>query len=238
MAIYKFRLPDIGEGIHEGEIVKWHIKPGDEVVEDQILMDVQNDKAVVEIPSPVHGKVLEVKVSEGTVAVVGDELVSIEVAGDAVIPTETEEHLECAIGAGVAANVATAKVEAPIPSAPTHKVLATPSVRKFARDKGVLITDIKGTGKNGRITKEDILNHAGCVANQVQAIVADQVQEVQVTAPSATVVVNTGDRMEERVPLKGVRKVIAAAMVKSMYTAPHVTIMDEVDVTELVALRE
>ncbi|WP_370621838.1 biotin/lipoyl-containing protein [Bacillus sp. JCM 19034] len=85
---YQFKLPDIGEGIHEGEIVKWFVKEGDEIKEDDILLEVQNDKAVVEIPSPVDGKVLEVKVEEGTVSIVGDVLLTID-AGDAN-PAEEE----------------------------------------------------------------------------------------------------------------------------------------------------
>ena len=85
---FQFKLPDIGEGIHEGEIVKWFVKPGDKVKEDDLLLEVQNDKTVVEIPSPVDGKILELKVEEGTVAVVGDVLVTIEAEG---YETETEE---------------------------------------------------------------------------------------------------------------------------------------------------
>ncbi|WP_304502865.1 biotin/lipoyl-containing protein, partial [Calditerricola satsumensis] len=83
MAEFQFKLPDIGEGIHEGEIVKWHVKEGDTVEEDQVILEVQNDKAVVEIPSPVTGKVKEIKVPEGTVAVVGDVLVVFETEGAA-----------------------------------------------------------------------------------------------------------------------------------------------------------
>ena len=89
MAVFEFKLPDIGEGIHEGEIVKWFVKAGDTVKEDDILLEVQNDKAVVEIPAPVDGTVKEVKVSEGTVAVVGDVLITFDIEGDA--PAGEEE---------------------------------------------------------------------------------------------------------------------------------------------------
>lgn len=249
MAIFQFKLPDIGEGIHEGEIVKWHIKPGDSVEEDQIIMDVQNDKAVVEIPSPVSGKVIDIKVSEGTVAIVGDVLVTFEV--EDAVDQPVEEKVECAVGGAVAAQVEKASLDTPMAAnqatvvanaaAPSkQKVLATPSVRKLAREKGIFLIEVKGTGRNGRITREDLENF---VSGGTKPSLPSQPEEQKVDTPAAAPVITTapvlaGDRLEERVPLKGVRKVIANAMVKSMYTAPHVTIMDEVDVTELVALRQ
>lgn len=247
MAIFQFKLPDIGEGIHEGEIVKWHIKPGDTIVEDQIIMDVQNDKAVVEIPSPVNGKVIDIKVTEGTVAIVGDVLVTFEVEG--AVPEAVEEKVEVAVGAGAPANTAPAAAatqaapvsQAPVATGSTRKVLATPSVRKFAREKGIFLSEVVGTGKNGRITREDILNYTTNGATPAVAAtetVKEQAAPASTLAASAAVTYIAGDRVEERVPLKGVRKVIANAMVKSVYTAPHVTIMDEVDVTQLVALRQ
>jgi len=241
MAIFEFKLPDIGEGIHEGEIVKWHIKAGDQVQEDQIIMDVQNDKAVVEIPSPVHGKVIEIKVPEGTVSVVGDVLVTFEVEGAGSSPSQAEEVKEdCAVGSSVAANVAQAKVETPLAAVTSdRKVLATPSVRKLAREKGAVLAEIPATGKNGRITKDDVLQFVSGEATYAADSAADvETVEQPVTATTSAAPVIVGDRVEERVQLKGVRKVIANAMVKSMYTAPHVTMMDEVDVTHLVALRE
>jgi pyruvate dehydrogenase E2 component (dihydrolipoamide acetyltransferase) len=249
VAIFQFKLPDIGEGIHEGEIVKWHIKPGDTIQEDQIIMDVQNDKAVVEIPSPVNGKVIDIKVTEGTVAIVGDVLVTIEVEG--AVPQAVEEKVEVAVGAGAPANTAPAAAAtpvaapvaspAPVATGSTRKVLATPSVRKFAREKGIFLSEVVGTGKNGRITKEDILNYnANGTSPAVAATETVGEQSAPATSPAASAPVTyaAGDRVEERVSLKGVRKVIANAMVKSVYTAPHVTIMDEVDVTQLVALRQ
>ena len=165
---FEFKLPDIGEGIHEGEIVKWHIQAGDTVEEDQIILEVQNDKAVVEIPSPVNGKVKEVKVREGTVSVVGDVLVTFEVEGDVAQPVEegsSSATEECAAGGGVADNVAAASIDSPMTATkqgtevePSEgkKVLATPSVRKFARESGVNISQVSGTGRNSRITRKDI----------------------------------------------------------------------------------
>lgn len=265
MALYKFRLPELGEGLHEGEIVKWHIKAGDTVQEDQTLMDVQNDKATVEVPSPVTGKVVEVKVAEGTVSVVGDILATIEVEGelppdalaghgedghgDVPKPDEApapQNAKQAAEGAGVGETVervAEAKVETKGGSAqgtasapkPSGEVLATPSVRKLAREKGLDISQIPGTGRNGQVTKEDVLGfQPGATQAEGEAPAAAEAQAGKASAPAAA---PAGDRTEERVPLKGIRKAIANAMVKSVYTAPHVTIMDEVDVTALVELR-
>lgn len=242
MAIFEFKLPDIGEGIHEGEIVKWHIQSGDVVEEDQIIVDVQNDKAVVEIPSPVAGKVVDVKVSEGTVSVVGDVLVTFEVAGEGNVSNEGQASTTSAPAAQTAQPASTPAVaSAPAPAPADKKVLATPSVRKFAREKGVAISQVNGTGKNSRVTKDDVLAFAAGGAT-APAVVAESAASEATTTTTTTAAVSSvvveGARVEERVPLKGIRKAIANAMVKSMYTAPHVTIMDEVDVTQLVALRK
>lgn len=260
MAIWQFRLPELGEGLHEGEIVKWHVKPGDEIKEDQIIMDVQNDKAVVEVPSPVSGKIVELKVKEGTVSHVGDPLAVIDVVGE--IPPESIHHgggdaPASETGAGQAAPAAApapaaepaaaapaeqAKpAEAPEQTATSGQVLATPSVRKFAREKGVNLASVKGTGRNGQVTKDDVLafeaNGGQAAAAPAEAAQGEGAPAAQAAGKPATAA-PAGDRVEERVPLKGIRKAIANAMVKSVYTAPHVTIMDEVDVTALVELRQ
>ncbi|ERN53111.1 2-oxo acid dehydrogenase subunit E2 [Alkalihalophilus marmarensis] len=239
---YEFKLPDIGEGIHEGEIVKWFVKPGDEIKEDDILLEVQNDKAVVEIPSPVDGKVLEVKVEEGTVSIVGDVLVTID-AGDAN-PAEESASQEEAEPAKEEPKEEK-KEEAPKADNTNDdnddtRVIAMPSVRKFAREKGVNIKQVNGTGKNGRILKEDIENHlnggGADTASDAKADTADTKQD-QAAAKSEPTAIPAGE-MEERVPFKGVRKAIAKAMVNSKHTAPHVTHMDEVEVSALVAHRK
>ncbi|OLS39325.1 branched-chain alpha-keto acid dehydrogenase subunit E2 [Alkalihalophilus pseudofirmus] len=239
---YEFKLPDIGEGIHEGEIVKWFVKPGDEIKEDDILLEVQNDKAVVEIPSPVDGKVLEVKVEEGTVSIVGDVLVTID-AGDAN-PAEESASQEEAEPAKEEPKEEK-KEEAPKADNTNDnnddtRVIAMPSVRKFAREKGVNIKQVSGTGKNGRILKEDIENHlnggGADTASDAKVETADTKQD-QAAAKSEPTAIPAGE-MEERVPFKGVRKAIAKAMVNSKHTAPHVTHMDEVEVSALVAHRK
>ncbi|WP_096199184.1 dihydrolipoamide acetyltransferase family protein [Bacillus sp. FJAT-45350] len=245
---FEFKLPDIGEGIHEGEIVKWFVKAGDEVKEDDILLEVQNDKAVVEIPSPVDGKILEVKVEEGTVAIVGDVLITIDYDGE--IPAsahgdhEEEKPAEKAEvkeekKETVAEPAAVAEEEA---VDETKRVIAMPSVRKYAREKGISIRKLNGSGKNGRILKEDIdayLN--GGQTEEEEATKSDEATEAkeqQAKKPASTPMSIPQGELEERVPLKGIRKAIANAMVNSKHTAPHVTHMDEVDVTALVASRK
>ncbi|UED66842.1 MULTISPECIES: dihydrolipoamide acetyltransferase family protein [Brevibacillus] len=269
MSRFTFRLPELGEGIHEGEIVKWHVQPGDSVEEDQVIMEVQNDKAVVEVPSPVKGKVIELKVTEGTVSVVGDPLIEFEVEGEipnlpdhghGSAPAADKMEPGCDIGSQVSAN-ANQALETPMAqatatavAAPIDRkhVLATPSVRKYAREKGVQLTLVPGTGKLGRITREDVdrFVSGGAVAPSAQAV--ETAAPAATEAPAATAPTGVAQaasaptvhysaqagELEERVPLKGIRKAIAKAMVKSAYTAPHVTIFDEVDVTALVAMRK
>ncbi|WP_409346533.1 dihydrolipoamide acetyltransferase family protein [Paenibacillus sp. MBLB4367] len=255
MAIFEYTFPELGEGIHEGEIVKMHIKPGDTITDEDIIMDVQNDKATVEVPCPVNGKIVEVRVQEGQICHVGEVVATIEIAGEAPAPqnaaaqTPAPEAPAAPAAAPAAAVSAPAATPAPAaqsaaPSGTGKLVLATPSVRKLAREKGVAIGQVTATGKNGRITREDVLAAAsgGAAAPAAAPTEAAQAAEAAaaVTAPAASAAVSqpAGDRTEERVPFKGIRKIIANAMVKSVYTAPHVTLMDEVDVTQLVALRE
>lgn len=232
MAKFEYRFPELGEGLHEGEIVKVLIAPGQAVTDDDIIMEVQNDKAVVEVPCPVNGKVVEVLMKDGDVKKVGEVVAIIEAEGE--IPEGFGAPAEEAKEEAPAPAASSAQEAAAAPVAESAVVLATPSVRKFAREQGVDITQVSGTGKNGRVTREDIAGFNGAAP----AAAAPAAQEAAAPAAAAAPVAS-GDayRPEERVPFKGIRKIIAGAMSKSVYTAPHVTIMDEVDVTELVALR-
>lgn len=248
---FEFKLPDIGEGIHEGEIVKWFVKPGDEVNEDDVLCEVQNDKAVVEIPSPVKGKVLDVLVSEGTVAVVGDTLIKFDAPGyeDLSFKGHDEEAKAPAPAAAeetkVEAPAKAVETPAPAPAAvdENRKVIAMPSVRKYAREKGVDIRAVQGSGKNGRIIKEDIeaFLTGGASVNAATQEVNDALKEAKVEASAPTAAkkpIPAGQYPETREKISGIRKAIAKAMVNSKHTAPHVTLMDEIDVTKLVAHRK
>ncbi|MED1741653.1 dihydrolipoamide acetyltransferase family protein [Bacillus swezeyi] len=242
---FEFKLPDIGEGIHEGEIVKWFVKPNDEVNEDDVLAEVQNDKAVVEIPSPVKGKVLELKVEEGTVATVGQTIITFDAPGyedlqfkgsDESSEAKTEEADQKEAEAPAQETGATQQDQEN--ADPNKRVIAMPSVRKYAREKGVEIAKVAGSGKNGRVLKEDIdsfLNGGAAVEAQ-----PEQAEEKAAPAaqPAAAAQVPEGEFPETREKMSGIRKAIAKAMVNSKHTAPHVTLMDEVDVTNLVAHRK
>ena len=242
---FEFKLPDIGEGIHEGEIVKWFVKAGDEVNEDDVLCEVQNDKAVVEIPSPVKGKVLDVLVEEGTVAVVGDTLIKFDAPGyeDLKFKGDEEDNApkEEAKPAEeqttvVAAQAATEEVDE------SKNVIAMPSVRKYAREKGVDIRKVQGSGKNNRVLKEDIdaFVSGGGVSAPATAVASTEtpVEAATEKAAPAKQPIPEGQYPETREKMSGIRKAIAKAMVNSKHTAPHVTLMDEIDVTELVANRK
>ncbi|NEZ42175.1 2-oxo acid dehydrogenase subunit E2 [Paenibacillus alvei] len=232
MAKFEYRFPELGEGLHEGEIIKMHIKAGDKVTDDDIIMEVQNDKAIVEVPCPVNGTVLEVLAKDGQVCHMGEVVAIIDAEGD--IPDMPEEAAqEEAAPAPAAAEAPKAEGAA---TAPNRDVLATPSVRKHARDLGVNIAEVPATGKNGKITREDVDAFAnGGAPAAPAAAAAPKAEEAKTAAPAASATGRAAE--EERVPFKGIRKAISNAMVKSAYTAPHVTIMDEVEVGELVAFR-
>ena len=260
---FEFRLPDIGEGIHEGEVVKWFVAKGDKINEDDTLLEIQNDKAVVEIPSPVTGTVEEILVGEGQVAVVGDILIRFDAPGyenhqhgDEEGTEETEAQVQSTAEAGQdiekqEVKKQEAKKEESVPAAKvegtdssTTRVIAMPSVRKFAREQEVDIHEVQGTGKNGRVLKEDIesflnggqkpvVNETTVEENKEDAVVSKE-DETKSSAP----VILEGDFPETREKMSGMRKAIAKAMVNSKRTAPHVTLLDEIDVTELVAHRK
>ncbi|GAQ18782.1 dihydrolipoyllysine-residue acetyltransferase component of pyruvate dehydrogenase complex [Oceanobacillus picturae] len=231
---YDFKLPDIGEGIHEGEIVKWFVKVDDEVKEDDVLCEVQNDKAVVEIPSPVEGKVTKLHVEEGTVAVVGDKLITFDAEGYESSDDEESSEEEATEEAPKEENKETAKSDEKEESS-DKRIIAMPSVRKHARDNDVNITEVTGSGKNGRVLKEDIDQYLNGDQPSAQSETPAASEKSEKPAPQAA---PEGEYPETREAMSGIRKSIAKAMVNSKTKAPHVTLMDEVDVTELVAHRK
>ncbi|WP_145322063.1 dihydrolipoamide acetyltransferase family protein [Paenibacillus xylanexedens] len=251
MAKFEYKFPELGEGLHEGEIIKMHIKVGDKVTDDDIIMEVQNDKAVVEVPCPVNGTVTEVFAKDGQICHVGEVVAIIDAEGelpeqdDAPAGDQGEQEKDAAqggadtSGSSAAASSSDAAKEGgnnSVPAVPSKDVLATPSVRKFAREQGVDIAQVNGTGNNGKVTKEDVESFKNGGGSSAAASSEAPAQEEKKSAAPAAAAANQHVE-EERVPFKGIRKAISNAMVKSAYTAPHVTIMDEVDVTELVAFR-
>ena len=238
---FVFRLPDIGEGIHEGTVAKWFVKEGDKVEEDDTLLEVQNDKALVEIPSPVTGTVTKVAVEEGETAIVGDVLITFDAPG-----YEQEEEPAEEAPKEEPKPVEQPKEEAPKEEAKVEergeavdakgpsRVIAMPSVRKYARDHEVSIDEVTGTGKNGRILKEDV--DAFLAGDQEEA--SESVSAEETTESATKQVVPEGDFPETREKMSGIRKAISNAMVNSKHTIPHVTLLDEVEVSALVDHRK
>ncbi len=265
MGLYVLRFPELGEGLHEGRIEKWLVKPGDEVKEDDALAEVENDKAMVELPSPVDGRIVEIKVADGSTVVVGDLIITLEVVGvgnageeapasgatsapekPEVVTAKGEVVKETSKAStpaeGLQASTDESQTSAANPSGAVREILATPGVRKFAREKGVDIALVPGTGPRGKIIKEDVsaylLGASAAAASPVAAQQEEETARAAVSAPAQTAVSAAVAALEERVPLTSIRKLIAQSMTRSKYTAPHVTLMDETDVTELVRLRQ
>jgi pyruvate dehydrogenase E2 component (dihydrolipoamide acetyltransferase) len=209
---YEFRLPDIGEGMAEGEIVRWLVKEGDVLAQDQPMVEIMTDKATVEIASPRAGRVLDRCFKDGQRCPVGDVLVIIGTSED---DDRTPAPMTPTLGPTPAPTPALA------PSAPVHKpetVLATPAVRKLAREMDVDVNAITGSGPGGQITADDVRTakvSAGLVAPTPRPMV-------------------TGD---VRIPFRGVRRKIAEHMLRTQREVAQFTYMEEVDATELVELR-
>lgn len=233
---YQFKLPDIGEGIAEGEIVKWFVKPGDTINEDDTLLEVQNDKSVEEIPSPVTGTVKNIVVPEGTVANVGDVLVEIDAPGhNSAAPSVAAPATDAPKAEASAPAASTGVVAA---ADPNKRVLAMPSVRQYAREKDVDITQVTATGKGGRVIKADIdafVSGGSQAAPATEAAATEAAPKAEAAAPKAAPKAFTSDlgEMETREKMTPTRKAIAKAMVNSKHTAPHVTLHDEVEVSKL-----
>ncbi|EOH82793.1 MULTISPECIES: dihydrolipoyllysine-residue acetyltransferase [Enterococcus] len=236
--VFQFKLPDIGEGIAEGEIVKWFVKAGDTIEEDDTLLEVQNDKSVEEIPSPVTGTIKKIIVDEGTVANVGDVLVEIDAPGHNDSSAASTESAAPAEAPNAEAKGASSVVES---SNPDKRVLAMPSVRQYAREKDVDISQVTATGKGGRIVKEDIDAFVSGGGQAAPAKSEEKSTETSASAastpakaekPAQPFSSNMGE-METREKLTPTRKAIAKAMVNSKHTAPHVTLHDEVEVSKL-----
>jgi pyruvate dehydrogenase E2 component (dihydrolipoamide acetyltransferase) len=214
------KFPDVGEGITEGTLVKWLVKAGDEIKADQAVAEIETDKAIVEIPSPKGGRILKLFGKEGDVIKVGSALASLALPGEEVkIPEAKPPEVKPEIK----------PPEIKPPEKPEMgRVLATPSTRRIARELGVDISKVIGSGPGGRVTDEDVRKAAEAA-----------VKPLEVKPPEATPAIKPEIKpAEERIPIKGIRKTIAERMVKSLFTAPHVVSMDEADVTELVKLRE
>jgi pyruvate dehydrogenase E2 component (dihydrolipoamide acetyltransferase) len=243
---YEFKLPDIGEGVVEGEVVRWLVKEGDELREDQPMVEIMTDKATVEIPAPRAGRVGKRMFSEGQLCPVGQVLITIELGGATANSGATSATSATTAGAAVATaegGTATKAAVAPAPTqghgngrggggGPSGNVLATPATRKLARDIGVDLAAVVGTGPAGRITSEDVRDHQKSEGGATTA------RAPASSAPSSQSSSPAPDVNDVRIPFRGVRKKIAENLVRSKHTAAHYTYVEEIDCTDLVALRQ
>ncbi len=209
-----FKLPDLGEGIHEGEIIEVQVSLGDTITEDQPILIVETDKAAVEIPSPFAGTVTAIHVKAHDMVQVGDSLIEFSIEGQEGVAAEEEEK--------------SSKPDLPLQETPVKPpppepvtgganrgrvVPASPATRRLARELGVDLADVKGTGPGGRVSSEDIRSFA------------EHPKKIEQPAKKVG--------REERVPLRSVRRAIARQMALSWEQIPHVSHMDEADITYL-----
>ncbi len=241
MSVTVIRMPDIGEGIAEVEIVEWRVRVGDSVAEDQTLCDVMTEKAAVEVPSPVAGRVLELGGEVGQVLAVGSMLIRIDSSGgrsdgsadgaqDAPAPAAVPAPLPSTAAApptppDPAPSPAPATVRtSPVPAPTRPRALAAPAVRERARALGIDLSRLTGSGPDGRVVHADLDAAAARSSSRVPGSTA---------LPAA---LPTDGRRE--IKLVGLRRAIAQKMLLSKRTIPHFTYVEEIDVTEMVALRE
>ena len=232
MGKHVFKLPDVGEGVVEGEIVKWNVKPGDTVKEDEPLVELMTDKATVSIPSTVNGKVVSTTGKPGDMIPVGAELIVFEVDGSgssepepvkAPEPEPKPEPVKAPEPVAKAPEPKPAPVSSPAPAPITSsgtKPLASPAVRRRAREAGVDLSQVPGTGPAGRISHDDL--------------------DSFISGGGRLAAVQSGVKMTgvEEVPVIGLRRKIAEKMSISKRNAAHFSYFEEVDVTELESLRQ
>lgn len=221
----EFKLPAIGEGVVEGEIVRWLKQPGDNVMANEPLVEIMTDKATVEIPSPLDAVVQEHKAPEGEIAAVGQVIATLAAEGTAA-PAPAPTPAAPAPAAVVSA------APAPAPSASTGKVLATPAARAMAREAGIDLATVPGD--RGRITKAHVVQARSAPA----PVAAPATARVAAAAPARAAVPAVVSDTDELVPFRGMRRRIAEGMVKSYTTAVHYTYVEQIDVTKLVAARK
>jgi pyruvate dehydrogenase E2 component (dihydrolipoamide acetyltransferase) len=266
MSRFDFKLPDIGEGVMEGEIVKWLVRPGDVVGEDEPVAEVMTDKATVTITSPKAGKIVELGGGEGEIIAVHSTLVVLDLGGGAAAPATASPQpaakqpsakpgpkparsngaddgpAATAVG-DIREELPGMAAPRPRPTAPAHgyfnpKPLATPASRKLARDLGVDLRAVPPSGPHDRVSKDDIRRFADGAA-AVETPRAPTAPSAGAQAPIAVKAPSSDQAaLEVRTPLKGVRKRIFDAMARSKHTAAHFTFVEECDVTALKALRE
>ncbi len=236
MAVKKFLLPEIAESVHEAEIGRWLVKEGDYVKKEQPLVEVLTDKVNTELPSPYEGYVRKLLVKEGDVVTVGTPLVIITDTADE--PIEGEEE----VSAPAVEEKKEEKVEEVAPATGETggdgRPLAAPAVRKLARELGIDLSKVRGTGPGGRIRKVDVLAYAEQMKEVPAEEVVEKVVEEVLEKPAPEVHVSRKEELEEIIPIRGIRRKIAEHLRLSKDRAVHTLHVDEIDMTEVVKLRK
>lgn len=244
----EFKLPDLGEGMHEAEVVEWLVKPGDTLKLDQVMVKVETDKAVVEIPSPVAGRIAEIRVPDGQVAKVGEVLIVFETAaspnGGSSSPSQSTTS---APEIAQSTSVLSLSQATPVPTT-KQRVLAAPAVRKLAFELGIDLEQVTPSHPNGRVSIEDVRSYSeqAKASSALPASSASPAEQEMLEQPVSQAAPTIPQKMQqpvpsaedERQPLKGLRKRIAEHMERSWRTVPHATAFDEVDGGALSAFRE
>ena len=242
-----FVLPDVGEGLTEAEIVQWRVAPGDEVAVNDVLVEIETAKSLVELPSPFAGTVGELLATEGATVEVGAPIITIgsadaappATAAPTTVPEPSDPGGAVLVGYGTGGTVSSRRrkpAERPVQA--SVGVVAKPPIRKLARDLGVDLTAVTPSGPAGEVTRDDVVKHAeqASVFRNIETPEWSAVREetIPVAAPAAPAPVD--DAREESIPVRGVRKATAHAMTSSAYSAPHVSIWVDVDASRTMEL--
>jgi pyruvate dehydrogenase E2 component (dihydrolipoamide acetyltransferase) len=242
-----FVLPDVGEGLTEAEIVQWRVAPGDTVAVNDVIVEIETAKSLVELPSPYSGTVGELLASEGSTVEVGAPIITIEStdagtpapAQPTTVPEPSDPGGAVLVGYGTGGAVSSRRrkpAERPVKA--SVGVVAKPPIRKLARDLGVDLSAVTPSGPAGEVTRDDVVKHAeqASVFRNIETPAWGEVREetIPVAAPAAPAPID--DAREESIPVRGVRKATANAMTSSAYSAPHVSVWVDVDASRTMEL--
>ena len=228
--MYQFKLPDIGEGVSEGEIVKWHVSEGETVHRDQDMVEVMTDKVTVRISSPVEGKVSRILFAEGQIATVGSSLIEIDTGEEQAVQDESKSERP---------EEAPSVREAPEITEPSSRILASPAVRRIARERGIDLSLVRGTAENGRVTLDDLDSFTPSKHEDKKEAVqkTQETVSVKTESPNLKETPVIAPSPEDKIlDPRGLRRLIFDKMTKSKQVMPHFTVVEEADVTRLIGI--